>query len=120
MAEQFDVHIVVLPIGSLTNTFRPGFKVPATGGGITILSAHAQNPAAGTVSLNLVTLGTAGTAVDGTIATKGSAVYSATVPQAFTVSTPFVDAGDWVGVEEKNVGTTNAAATVSIAYVMGK
>lgn len=120
MAGQFDVNIVATEIGALSNALRPLFKVPSAGGGITVLGVNYSQAGAGTTALNLVNLGSAGTAVAGTIATKGSAVYAANTPQSFTVSTPFVSAGEWVGVEELNVGAANAVSIISISYVTGK
>ncbi len=106
-------------IGALNNAKRALVKVPTGLGGVTVLAGNAYMGAAGTVALNLVDLGTGGTAVSGTIATLGSVVYVADVPQAFTVSTAFVDEGHWIGVEETNVGTCNATTMVDIEYLTG-
>lgn len=120
MAESFDVKSVSVNIGALSNTYRPLFKVPSAGGGITVIDVNYSQAGAGTTALNLVDLGTAGTATAGTIATKGSAVYAANVPQSFTLSTAFVEAGHWVGIAEANVGAANAVSIISLSYVQGK
>jgi L-2-hydroxyglutarate oxidase LhgO len=120
MAENFDFHTVSANIGALNNANRPIFKLPTEGGGVTVLACHALFGGAGTAALNLVDMGIAGTSVSGTIATKGSAAYTANTPMAFTVSTGFVDAGHWIGVQETNVGTCNVVSIVAISYVHGK
>lgn len=117
------VHVVTANIGALNNDDRPLFKCPTGYGGITVVAANVYMGGAGTVALNVVNLGSAGTAVGGTIATLGSSVYVAHVPKAFTVATTsaanFVDEGEWVGVGETNVGTCNAITRVDIEYVVG-
>jgi hypothetical protein len=123
MAGQFDVNIVSNNIGALSNDFRPLFKVPSAGGGITILDANYLTESAGTSTVQLVNLGSAGTAVQsgGTLFSGGSAVAVAGIPKAMTVDdTAFVDAGNWVGVQEANTGTTGAITIVTLSYVMGK
>jgi hypothetical protein len=120
MAGQFDVHLISNNIGALSNDFRPMFKIPASGGGISFLSCHVTGEGAGTSWLQLVDLGTAGTSVSSILATSGTAVSVAGIPQELTISTAFVDAGHWVGLKEANIGTTNAITIVSASYVMGK
>jgi hypothetical protein len=120
MTDSYDVKIISVEIGALSNAKRPIFKIPSDGGGITVIDANIVQAGAGTTGLNLVDLGTAGTAVAGTIASKGSAVYVANVPQAMTMVTPFVSGGRWVGVEEANVGAANAVTIVEVAYLQGK
>jgi hypothetical protein len=122
MASQFDVHIVSCNIGALTNDFRPLFKVPAGGGGITILDANYVTETAGTSTLQLVDLGTAGTSITGgTLFTGGSVVATAGIPLAMSVDDgAFIAGGNWIGVKEANTGTTGAITIVSLAYVMGK
>lgn len=120
MAGQFDVHVFSNNIGALSNDFRPMFKVPASGGGITLLNVHITGEGAGTSWLKLVDLGTAGTSVSSVIANAGTVVSVAGIPQELTISTAFVEGGHWVGAQEANVGTTNAITIVSGAYVMGK
>jgi hypothetical protein len=121
MASFGDVNIVSCNVGALTNDFRPMFKIPAGYGGVTFLSSHFTGEGAGTSWLQLVDLGTAGTAVGGTIAQSGTATVSvAGIPAALTLVTAFVDEGHWVGARENNVGATNAITIVSAAYVMGK
>ncbi len=115
-----DIDIFAINAGSLNNKSRPGPKVVAGHGGLTILGAQAVMNAAGTISLNLVDMGTAGTSVAGTIATQGSTVFAQNVPQAFTVTTPVVSEGHYIGVEEKNVGTADAMTMVYVEYTDGK
>jgi hypothetical protein len=115
-----EVHNVSLDIGALSNGVRPIFKIPAGFGGVSVVSANVVGSAAGTSSLHLVDLGTAGTATAGTIATLGSSVYVAGVPKAFTVATAYVAEGHWVGVLETNVGAAPAITIVDVAYLMGK
>lgn len=120
-----DVHIVSVDIGALNNDCRNLFKVPTGQGGITILAANAVGFSAATPALNVVNMGTAGTAAGttaaGTVATMGSTAFAAGAPHAFTVgSYVFIDEGEWLGVEEKNVGAAPTITIVDVAYVMGK
>lgn len=119
-----EIHSVAVNVGAISNENRPIFKVPSDnqGGGITVLSAFAVLDGAGTTSLDLVNLGSSGTVLGGTIAAKGSAVYTAAAPESFTVQSAneFVDAGEWVGVRENNVGAGDAVTIVGFNYQMGK
>ena len=111
-------------VGALTNDFRPWFKIPSGFGGITVLEASYVTESAGTSTVQLVDLGTAGTAVAaaGTIfGSAGSAVAAAGVPVTMTkADTAFVADGHWVGVQEAGVGTTGAITIVTLAYAQGK
>lgn len=112
-------------IGALSNDFRPVFKIPSGWGGITVLNASYVTETAGTSRLQIVDLGTAGTAVEagGTIfeASAGSSVAAAGVPNALVeADTAFIADGHWVGVKEANVGTTGAITIVNFAFVNGK
>ena len=111
-------------IGALTNDFRPLFKIPSGAGGITVTDANYVTETAGTSTVQLVDLGTAGTAVaaGGTIfASAGSAVAAAGVPVAMTEQdTAYIAEGHWVGVKEANVGTTGAITIISFSYLNGK
>lgn len=112
-------------IGALSNGFRPMFKVSSGFGGITVLDAAYITETAGTSRLQIVDLGTAGTAVaaGGTIfqATAGSSVAAAGVPNLLAVAdTAFIADGHWVGAKEANVGTTGAITIVTLNYVHGK
>lgn len=121
MAGFGDIHLVSNNIGALSNDFRPMFKVPTGYGGITVLSAHSIQEGAGTSWIQLVDLGTAGTAVSNIIKTSGTAVSVAGIPQEMTTDgTVFVEAGHWVGAKEGNVGASNAITIISLSYVMGK
>lgn len=123
MANSGDVKIVATNIGALSNDFRPLFKIPSGYGGATILNANYVTETAGTSSVSIVDLGTAGTAVatGGTIFAGGSAVAAPGVPVSMSVDdTAFIEEGHWVGVKEANVGTTGAITIVSLSYLMGK
>jgi hypothetical protein len=121
MAGFGDVNIVSNNVGALTNDFRPMFKIPTGYGGATFLNAHVTGEGSGTSYLQLVDLGTAGTAIGGTIAKSGTATVSvAGIPAELTLVTAFVDEGHWVGARENNVGATNAITIFSCAYIMGK
>lgn len=124
MSSYADVHTVSNNIGALSNDFRPILKIPTGFGGITILGANYVTETAGTSTVQLVDLGTAGTSVasGGTLfASAGSAVAAAGVPVAMTVDdTAYVTEGHWIGVQEANVGTTGAITIVTFSYVMGK
>lgn len=115
-----EVFIVVAPIPLLNNASRALLKVPSYGGGITVLGGDIVQGAAGTQSLYLCDMGTAGTAVSGTIITWGSVVFAAGTAQAGSVTTAKVDAGRYIGIKEANVGTTGTVAYVSFSYVMGE
>ena len=123
MAGQFDVHIATLSLGAFNGaTELPLVKLPASGGGITILEANLLGPSAGTVIGGLlVTMTDAGTpAINGTIGSfAGTVVTAAGVPGALTVSTPFVEADYWIGFDQTS-GTVPAGTFISLAYVMGK
>ncbi|MBI4496845.1 MAG: hypothetical protein HY689_02960 [Chloroflexi bacterium] len=114
------IQIATIHVGALNNGLRPGFKIPSGYGGITVLAAQIFQAAAGTAAFNLVDLGTAGTAVSGTIATLGSAVFVANTPQDLTVSTAYVAEGRYVGVEETNVGTGNAVTECYVEFLNAK
>lgn len=115
---------VILPvsidIGALSNGVRAIYKVPTGQGGVTFVAGNITGSAAGTSSLHLVNLGSAGTAVSSTIATLGSSVYVAGVPKALTADTVFVDEGEWIGAYETNVGAAPAITVVSASFLMGK
>ncbi len=97
------------------------------GGGITILRAYAVNGAAtdsGTsFSLALHNFGTAGTAVEGTIAAAigGTAdPWVAAKPKEFTLSDPIVGAGEWVYLDKQEDSSSDPTrACVVIEYLMG-
>lgn len=123
MSNSFDVHVVTNNIGALSNDFRPLFKLPVGVGGITVLNAAYTTETAGTSSVSLVDLGTAGTAiaVGGTLFAGGSAVAAAGIPNTMTVAdTAYLGDGHWMGVKEANIGTTGAITIVNLSYVMGK
>ena len=124
MSESLDVKIVTAYPGAVSNTKVPLFRVPAYGGGVTVLDCAVVVRAAGTSTFNLVILGTGSTATaaaSGTIASPtggtGLVLADKTVTP-FTVSTPYVAAGSWVGFEETNVGSITPA--ISLSFTMGK
>lgn len=110
------------------------FRAPsnAHGGGLTLLGAWLVNGAAhgaGTAAaVSLENWGTAGNAIKagaaGTIAAAigGTAdFFAADTPKAFTISLPFIDAGEWIvarKTEENSADFTRGA--ISLQYVMGK
>ncbi len=117
-----DIEIVAVNVGALSNAKRPLFKIPSGYSGMKVVAGHVVTGGAGTSTVNLIDLGTSGTAVAGTVATMTeSTVFAANAPQAFTVSaTPFLEAGRWLGIEELNVGALNTVAIVSVELVAGK
>lgn len=123
MAGQFDVHIATLPLGAFNGaTHVPLAKLPASGGGITVLEAHLVGPAAGTaIGGLLVTCTDAGTpAINGTIgAFAGTVVTAAGVAFAATLSAPYVAADYWIGFDQTS-GTVPAGTFISLSYIVGK
>ena len=69
--------------------------------------------------------GTAGTAVEGTIAaavggTAASARISAATPEAYTISEGTIDGGDWVVLDYQETGDfVEQNVTVIVEYVLG-
>ncbi len=114
-----EVHVISTNIGALSNDKYPIALVPSGWGGITVIGGMISSHAAGTSNFNVIDLGTAGTSSEGTILTLGSSVFVADTPKKLTVSTAFVDAGHYIGVEELNVGALNTVTLVSIAFVNG-
>lgn len=116
-----EIFINSFEIGALSNATRPVFKVPAGYGGITIVGATCTQSAAGTTSLALVEMDSGGTTVSGTLGTWGT-VFAVNTPLSATLtgSRTFIDAGNYVGVKELNVGAAAAVTIVSVSYIMGK
>lgn len=113
-----DIHIVTVRFDSLNNGTRLGFQVPLAYGGITVQSAATN--ITGTANVTLVTMSNIGTpAVNGTIAAAVGGTATAGVPYAFTISDGWVDGGEWVAVQENNVGTPTRG-DVTIAYTVGR
>lgn len=123
----FNVGIVSMQVGALTNDTRLLFPAPsdAEGGGITVLGAWVISGTT-TSSVQLLKMSSAGTPVlNGTIgaAVGGTAdAFTDQCPKPMTISSTyqFVDAGEWVAVKEGNVQAMDAAAIVAVQYVMGK
>lgn len=120
----FEVHILTPNIGALSNATRPLFQAPtdAHGGGITILEASAMMGGSANSNLELVTMDSTPSAVNGTIsaALGGTALWATNTVLDFTISDGFVDAEEWVAIRENNFGAANAVSIISIKYVMGK
>lgn len=116
------VQTIVSNVGALSNALRPLFKIPTGYGGIRVIGANYTNPGAGTSWVQVVDLGTTGTAVSKVVADGGTAVSVAAVPAALTVTAAnsFVDEGHWIGVKEANIGAMNAVSIVDIEYLPGK
>lgn len=123
MSSQFDVHIGNCQIGALGTLFYPLFKVPVEGGGITLIHAHLHCYTAATFTPQLVTLGTAGTAVDtsGTFGTlsPASGTFAAGGREDFTISDAYIGPGTWVGIQT-TAGTAVTQTSLDYAYIMGK
>lgn len=113
-------NILVANIGVITNANLPLFKIPTGFGGLTVLGMQETFLTAGTAQLYLVDMGTAGTAVAGTIATGGGTAHAAKTPVAATINTAFVDEGHYIGIKEGNVGSTVTVTEVAISYAWGK
>lgn len=133
MSESFNVQVANLTLGQFSGaTEVPVFFVPADGGGITVLEAWAfQNGTGGSaitagtaIGAKLITMGTVATggtpALDGTVGSfAGTIITAAGVVHKLTVSTPFVEAGKFIGFDE-TAGTVAAGLTIQLAYVLGK
>lgn len=123
MANQMDVHIVTVPLAAYNGaTEVPLVYIPAKGGGITILDAQLVGAGAGTIVGGLlVTMTDAGTpALSGTIgAFAGTVEPDVNTPNELTISTAFVDDGQWIGYDQTS-GTIAVGAFLNIAYVTGK
>ena len=128
-----EVHVVSVPIPDpgADNKQLYLFKAPddAYGGGITIVDAFAQNNAntgsGTTFTYQLLKYSSAGTpALNGTISAViggTTAPWVANVPKEFTISTPFVDAGEWVVLDYQEITAGSPTIShVNIHYVMGK
>lgn len=112
------VHSVTIPFDGLNNDQIPGFQVPTETGGITVIDATAY--VTGTANVTLITMSNAGTpAANGTIAAAVGGTATAGVPYKFTISDAWVDGGEYIGVQENNVGTPTAGF-VTVAYKMGR
>lgn len=133
------VHTVSFPLQDTANGWQGNdvdghvFAAPsaANGGGLTIVEAYAVNGAAtgaGTsFSLQLENWGTAGTAAKssgGTIAVAiaGTAdPWVANTPKSFTISSGFVDAGEYVVLNKTETNSSDPTrGVVVIKYVMGR
>jgi hypothetical protein len=114
------VFTVTIPFDGLNNDQLPGYHLPASPdyGGITVLAASAY--IVGTANVTLITMTNVGTPVaNGTIAAAVGGTASAGVPYSFTISDGFVDSGEWIGVQENNIGTPTAGF-VTLTCTMGK
>lgn len=117
MANQ-DVSIVQISFDALNNGRRLGIQVPSTHGGITVISAAAH--ITGTANITLVTMSNVGTpALNGTITNAVGGTATAGVPYAFTISDGWVQAGEWIAVQENNIGTPTRGH-VTLSYRQGR
>jgi len=123
MAETYDVHLAVLPLGGFNGaTEVPLLKLPPSGGGITVLEANLVGPAAGTaIGGKIVTMSDAGTpAINGTVgAFAGTVVTAAGVVFEATLSSTYVAQGYWLGFDQTS-GTVPAGTFIAVSYIMGK
>lgn len=120
MAGQFDVHIMTLPVVLTGATEIPLVQVPASGGGITVLSATLFNAGTSVGGL-LVTMSNAGTpALSGTIGSfAGTVLPTPTIPANLTISDSWVAGGEWIGFDQTS-GTVPVGSHIAVTYVMGK
>jgi hypothetical protein len=121
-----DINLLSVPVGSLSGTARPLFKIPSGWGGITLVEASVNQAGSISTQLYLVTMGAAGTAVGGTLtAMIGGSVdfFSANVPKAFVFSTKYVAENTYIGMQETLgtwvAGTTSATAALNLSYLTG-
>lgn len=130
MSSSFDVKHVAVQLSGSADYWALRAPTDALGGGLSIVSASVINGATtsgtATVTVALTKYSAAGTpALNGTIAAAvgGTAShFTSGVPKDMTISSPFVDAGEWVRVEVTSVdaGTVTAPASVHISYVQGR
>jgi hypothetical protein len=117
-----EIHTVTCYIGALSNGVLPLMYVPSGFGGVTITGCrYTSSAGAGTSWLTLDDLGSAGTSSSTRLATAGTVVNSAGVPNTMTLGTTvYVGSSHWIGVKENNVGAVNASTVVTINYKWGK
>jgi hypothetical protein len=142
MSETFNVQTISFAVGPVVGAQSiPMFRVPAAGGGITIVDGQlTQNATGGTaaaalfgtaVAARVVTFGTVA-AANGTTGTAptlngtvgyfgglGSINLGAGTLHTLLAGTPFVSAGNFIGYAH-TAGTLLGGFTVTISYVMGK
>lgn len=113
-----DIHVVTITFNGLNNDQLPGWRVPTAYGGITVVDATTH--ITGTANVTLITMTNVGTPVaNGTIAAAVGGTAAVGVPYSFTISDGWVDGGEYIGVQENNIGTPTAGV-VTISYVMGR
>lgn len=121
-----EILTISVNVGAISNETVPFWKTPTDphGGGITILEAYVIQGGTPNSSLRLVTLGTAGTTVSGTITTTAiggtASQFVNNRPKGFTIATNFVDANTWIGLKEYNVQAGNAVCIATINYLIGR
>ena len=91
----------------------------ALGGGITVLDAFVMSPdtiATGSAPTVRILRYSSGAVVEGTIGsqTAGTGGWTAGTPKTFTISDPFVDAGEYIAIE-----FAGTAANAGTAYTQG-
>ena len=118
-----DVHIVSANVGALSNARRPILKVPSGYGGITVLGAQVISAGSTNSEVRLVRMGSAGTALSGTINTTAvggtASPFVANIPKACVIANSYVPEGDYIGLQEGSVAAMNAVSIVALSYVMG-
>lgn len=139
MAETLDVHVVSYPLPDTATGWQGDdvkghiLKAPLNGegGGITIVRAYAVNQAAtgaGTsFSLALHNYDTHGTALKSSGGTVAAAIggtaspWAAGVPKEFTLSNPYLGAGEWLVLDKQEDNSSDPTrGVVVIEYVMGR
>lgn len=116
-----EIQSISFNIGATTNKTRPVWKIPSGYGGVTIVGGQCIQPAAGTQQIYVVEMDSTGATVGGTLGSFGT-VFAAETPQELTVtgSRSFIDAGNYVGIKENNVGTTNTITIITLNYLVGR
>jgi hypothetical protein len=123
MSGSFNVNIASVDCGAMTGAGPfPAFYVPPGFGGITLLDVEVVGDGAGTaVGLAAIQLTDVGTPVaDGTIGSfDGTVTYAAGVKADCTISTAYVEAGKWIGLEQTS-GTAPSNTKLVLSYLQGK
>jgi hypothetical protein len=120
----YDPHEVSVNVGAMPaaagTVYLPIFKVPLYGSRITLLDANVVLNPAGTATLNLVDMGTAGTSNAGTLFTLGSSgtetVFGAGTPMKGTEVTAVVSPGHWISAKCE-AGTASTVTIVNFSYI---
>lgn len=116
-----EVQSISFNVGALSNATRPVWKIPSGYSGVTIIGAQASLGGVGTSEIYITEMDSAGTVNNGTVASFGT-VFATNVPKEATVTgaRSFIDAGNFVGIKENNVGAMATVSIITINYVVGK